>query len=240
MIKNAFMHIDKSNQYFNEQYDKLIMTGNLTTKVSLETSFYEDATVATLWGYFVNAGYLTVDSVVSLDDEEYCIRIPNKEVCKEMIKITEAYLSLNEGQSHDLLDSLIQEDQEMFLNKYRTILQIPSYHDLTNENSYHMMVLGVFSHLLDRYEIKSNKEVGLGRCDIILKAKKPTQTSFVLEFKYLKEECKDVKEKLEHLASQAVQQIIDKKYDEGLNGKVVYIGLAHHQKDVVMKWIYKN
>ena len=236
MIKNAFMHLDKTNNYFESKYDELIMNGKVTTKVSLNTSFYEDATAATLWGYFVNAGYLTIEEVVSLKERKYCLRIPNQEVKEEMINITEAYLSLDEGQSNELIDSLIHEDQEMFLSQYRTILQIPSYHDLTNENSYHMMVLGVFSHLLDRYDIKSNKEVGLGRCDIILKAKNPNQTSFVLEFKYLKEEGQDVQEKLEQLSSQAIQQIIDKKYDEGLVGKVVYIGLAHHKKDVVMKW----
>ena len=240
MIKNALLHIDRTNQYFDELYDELIMTGKVTTKVSLNTSFYEDATAATLWGYFVNAGYLTVDSVLSLDDDVYCIRIPNKEVRKEIMKITEAYLSLEEGQSNELLDALIHEDKEKFINRYRTILQIPSYHDLNNENSYHMMVLGAFSHLLNRYEIKSNKEVGLGRCDIILKAKNPTHTSFVLEFKYLKEKASNVQEKLEQLSTQAIQQIIDKKYDEGLIGKVVYIGLSHYKKDVNMKWIYKN
>ena len=82
--------------------------------------------------------------------------------------------------------------------------------------------------------------MGLSRCDIILKAKNPTQTSFVLEFKYLKEDVPNVQEKLEQLSNEAVQQIIDKKYDAGLIGKVVYIGLAHHKKDVVMKWTYKN
>ena len=29
----------------------------------------------------------------------------------------------------------------------------------------------------------------------------------------------------------------DNKYDYGLKGKVIYIGLAHHGKDVSIKWV---
>ena len=135
---------------------------------------------------------------------------------------------------------LIREDQESFIDEYRQVLMLPSYHDLKNENSYHMMMLGMSVCLCDDYEVISNREEGKGRCDLILKAKDTNKPSFVLEFKYLKEECKDFQEKLEQLSTQAIQQITDKKYDEGLIGKVVYIGLAHYKKDVDMKWIYKN
>ena len=32
------------------------------------------------------------------------------------------------------------------------------------------------------------------------------------------------------------KQIKYRKYDYDLKGKVIYIGLAHHGKDVMMKW----
>ena len=34
----------------------------------------------------------------------------------------------------------------------------------------------------------------------------------------------------------AIQQIKENKYDYGLKGKVIYIGLAHHGKNVSVKW----
>ena len=45
--------------------------------------------------------------------------------------------------------------------------------------------------------------------------------------------------------SQAIRDDIDKylkdnKYDYGLKGKVIYIGLAHHGKDVNIKWKNKR
>ena len=114
---------------------------------------------------------------------------------------------------------------------------VPSYHDLQKENSYHMMMLGMCLCLNKDYEIISNREVGKGRDDLILKAKDEKKTSFVLEFKYLKEDKKDFEKALDELSNKAIQQIKDNKYDYGLKGKVIYIGLAHHGKDVIIKWV---
>ena len=41
---------------------------------------------------------------------------------------------------------------------------------------------------------------------------------------------------LDKLSNEAIQQIKDRRYDYDLKGKVIYIGLAHHGKDVMMKW----
>ena len=62
------------------------------------------------------------------------------------------------------------------------------------------------------------------------------KTSFVLEFKYLKEDKEDIQSELSKLSEKAIQQIITNKYDSNLKGKIIYIGLAHHGKDVVIQW----
>ena len=233
MIKDG---IKKSNHDFKEQYKELIEDGYLDTEVNLQTSFYEVESTPTLWGLFVNAGYLTVDQVIDLIDGYYRIRIPNEEVKKEFKNITDYYLSLGDGQLNRLMRYLRYEQADKFIKEYKDILMIPSYHDLQKENSYHMMMLGMCLCLNKDYDIISNREVGKGRDDLILKAKDEKKTSFVLEFKYLKEDKKNIEEKLEKLANEAIQQIKDNKYDYGLKGKVIYIGLAHHGKDVSIKW----
>ena len=47
---------------------------------------------------------------------------------------------------------------------------------------------------------------------------------------------KDFEKALDKLSNEAIQQIKDRRYDYDLKGKVIYIGLAHHGKDVMMKW----
>ena len=233
MIKNALKQADYT---FKNQYDKLIKESKLDTYVSMQTSFFEEANNSTLWGLFVNAGYLTVTKEINLLKGKYRIEIPNEEVKQEFIKLTEYQLGLSSGTLDTVTESLVNEDQETFLENYQEILMIPSYHDLEKENSYHMMMLVMCLCLNKDYEIISNRKVGKGRDDLILKAKDEKRTSFVLEFKYLKEDKKALEEALDELSNKAIQQIKENKYDYGLKGKVIYIGLAHHGKNVSVKW----
>lgn len=237
MIKNALKQADYT---FKNQYDKLIKESKLDTYVSMQTSFFEEANNSTLWGLFVNAGYLTVTKEINLLKGKYRIEIPNEEVKQEFIKLTEYQLGLSSGTLDTVTESLVNEDQETSLENYQEILMIPSYHDLEKENSYHMMMLGMCLCLNKDYEIISNREVGKGRDDLILKSKDEKRTSFVLEFKYLREDKKDLEKALDELSNKAIQQIKDNKYDYGLKGKVIYIGLAHHGKDVNIKWENKR
>ena len=233
MLKDFF---NKSDDSFKKQYEQLIENGYLETRVTLQTSFYEVANTSNLWGLFVNAGYLTVDEIIDIADNYCRIRIPNNEVKTEFRSLTEYYLSLYEGQLNQLSRFLINEQFDEFRKYYQHILMLPSYYDLNNENSYHMMMLGMCLCLSDNYKIISNREEGKGRCDIIIQARDEKKTSFIIEFKYFKEDKKDFEKALDKLSNEAIQQIKDRRYDYDLKGKVIYIGLAHHGKDVMMKW----
>lgn len=46
-----------------------------------------------------------------------------------------------------------------------------SYNDLKDENSYHVLFLGICAWLSNDYKIISNRKEGKGRCDFILKTK---------------------------------------------------------------------
>ena len=48
MIKQA---MQKADDIFNDGYEKLIQTGELETRVRMETSFFEVNTIASLWGF---------------------------------------------------------------------------------------------------------------------------------------------------------------------------------------------
>ena len=237
MIKDA---LEKSDDDFNKEYEKLIMDGQIETVVSMQTSFYEEADNSTLWGLFVNAGYLTIKEIVDRYNDRYCITIPNAEVRKEFINLTEHHLGLKTGKLFSVVSKLIEENKTEFFEQYKRVLMIPSYYDLTSENSYHMMMLGMCLCYSNQYDIISNREVGKGRNDLILKAKKEGLTSFVLEFKYLKEEKDNLQDVLNELANSAIRQIKDREYDLELKGKIIFVGIAHHGKDVAMKWEEKS
>lgn len=229
MIKKA---ISSSDEAFERGYEELIRNGKLETTVKMDTSFFEVNNTENLWGLLVNAGYLTLHKTISIQDSLYIIKIPNQEVQLEFRKLTAYHLKATETDLTVLFNSLKCCRKEDFEDRYRKILlTLPSYHDLKDENSYHMMLLGMCAWLSNEYEVISNREVGKGRCDIILKSKK-SQISYILEFKYTNDSSVDLKQ----LAKSAIDQINSRKYDSELSGTVIRIGLAHYQKNVEIEW----
>ena len=230
MIRKA---MESSDDAFNRGYEELIRTGKLETLVRMETSFFETSTTENLWGLLVNAGYLTISKVISYQDGLYVVKVPNQEVQQEFQKLTAHYLKVAGTDLFTMFSALKRQKKEDFKDKYQKILlTLPSYHDLKDENSYHMMALGMCAWLCHDYKIISNREAGKGRCDIVLKARKENQISYIMEFKYAKDSNTDLNE----LAKRAVEQIKDRKYDIELRGNVIYIGLAHYQKEVEIEW----
>ncbi len=231
MIRKA---MEGRDQAFARGYEELIEKGKLETLVRMETSFFEVSSTESLWGLFVNAGYLTIEKVISARDGRYVLRIPNEEVQQEFRDLTASYLNVSESNLSAMFNGLRYEERQQFECSYADmLLTLPSYHDLKDENSYHVLFLGMCAWLSNEYDIISNREEGKGRCDIILKAKKESLPSYVLEFKYLKEA--DT-ERLEKSAKEAVLQIKEKHYDAELQGRAILIGLAHAGKEVSIEW----
>lgn len=229
MIKKAISYSDEA---FERGYEELIRNGELETTVKMDTSFFEVNNTENLWGLLVNAGYLTLHKTISIQDSLYIIKIPNQEVQLEFRKLTAYHLKATETDLTVLFNSLKRCKKEDFEDRYRKILlTLPSYHDLKDENSYHMMLLGMCAWLSSEYEVISNREVGKGRCDIILKSKK-NQISYILEFKYTNDSSVDLKQ----LAKSAIDQINSRRYDSELSGTVIRIGLAQYQKNVEIEW----
>lgn len=85
MIRNAMEQCDST---FKDGYDTLIREGTIETTVLMETSFFEQSQTSSLWGLFVNAGYLTIEKKVDIYNSEYRLRISNSEVLKEFSSLT--------------------------------------------------------------------------------------------------------------------------------------------------------
>lgn len=229
VIKNA---LEQRGAVFARDYDTLIRQGAVAVNVELAAAYYEKPDDASLWGLLINAGMVTVQE--QINEDYYVLRVPNQEVWKAFRELTAYYLHVEESHISRMLYYLETGDMSGFAEDYqRILLELPSYHDLKSENSYHMMMLGMCAFMQGNYEVKSNRESGTGRADILLYAKKPDCPNMVLEFKYTKDESQD----LERLAADAVAQIKEKKYDAGMTGMIYHIGLAHFGKTAEIRWL---
>lgn len=107
------------------------------------------------------------------------------------------------------------------------------------ERFYHGLVLGLLSELYDTYEVKSNRESGYGRYDVMVIPKTDKQKdAMILEFKVCDIETEGT---LEDTAEAALQQIKERQYDaeliaRGIDRKHIrHYGFAFRGKKVLIK-----
>ena len=206
---------------FHHTFEKLIKDGEVEVRLNLEASFAELPRADTLWGLFVNAGYLTViheDYILN----SFTVRIPNEEIQTEFQDIVGTYTKLSSQLLQDMLIALTGGRLAEFMAIYeRLVIQSTSYHD-AKENAYHMLLLGMVMNLRDLYRITSNIESGHGRSDIVMESKDVKRPHIIIEFKQ--------GEDVETLKVDALDQIKKNKYYASLTGVVLCIGLAHNKK----------
>jgi len=190
-----------------------------------------------VWELLLFSGYLTIDEKIGEDYENvYTLRLPNREV-KEFFK--QKFIDINFGESlfRNTMESLKKnkiEDFEKYLQNI--LLRSTSFNDIKNEDFYHGLILGMSLFLDKDYYVNSNKESGLGRYDIIIEPKNKNSRGFILKFKVVKEE-----EDLNKVSKEAIEQIINKKYDTQLKERgikdITLVGIAFFKK--LLKVSYK-
>ena len=123
---------------------------------------------------------------------------------------------------YDTIEALLEGDLDA-MNEYmeNVTLQIFSSFDTGRkvgrsepERFYHGFVLGLMVDMSDRYIIKSNRESGRGRYDIMIYPKESGKgDAIIIEFKV---KSKKKETDLEQTVEAALRQIDEKKYDEDL------------------------
>ena len=217
MVKKS---INEAGEYFKKIFDKLIADGIAKVSADLECSFMELKHNDTLWGLLINAGYVTVMERVSKILMN--VRIPNGEVMSEFLKIIADRANVQSHDLHLMFQCLFDKDMDGFLNIYRElVISCTSYFD-AKENAYHMLFLGMCISLNNLYKITSNIESGYGRSDIRMESFSKERPHIIIEFKQ--------GEELSTLKEEALKQILEKKYYEGLYGEVLCIGISHNNK----------
>ena len=189
-------------------------------------------------GFLLMTGYLKSTSTELDARGDYICRlsIPNKEIktiyYNEILSLLTE--DIGENTVMNLANALYDKDAAKIkeaLNKF--MLKTISYYDNLKENYYHGLMLGLLAIGESNYDIRSNRESGLGRYDIQLIPKKSALPGIIIEVKAAD---KDAGVELSKLAQTALKQIDEKKYDtelcaQGVNDIIKY-GVAFKGKNV--------
>ena len=222
VLKDSNSEINISlEKLFNGEKIEEVITGN--SDLSSLLSYHE------IWELLLFSGYLTVDK--KIDEDVYSLRLPNKEIRKffknEFIDIT-----FGASEFRKTMETLKNNKIEEFeKNLQNILLKSTSYMDGKNENFYHGLFLGMSFYLDNKYSVKSNREAGLGRYDVLIEPINKKERAFILEFKVT-----DSEKNLENFSKEALEQIINKKYNIELIKKgikdITYIGIAFYKKQL--------
>lgn len=172
-----------------------------------------------LWSFLLFTGYLKAADVIWEDGILYgTLLLPNREVTLVFQDMFSDWLERGIGgrsQVEDLGRALLAGDLMTFERHLtRLLVDSGSYHDAAGqpvkmppEAIYHAFILALLLHLQPRYLVRSNREAGYGRYDVMIVPREAGQPGVVLELK--------VKQKGETLAqavARALEQLREKDY----------------------------
>lgn len=199
-----------------------------------------------IWSLLLFSGYLTL-AATPVYGIPCQLRIPNVEVRElyQSMILDWFEKTIHQTKYRLLLKSLTSGDIETFSQIFQEFLMSSiSVFDVSSEEPekiYHALVLGLLIGLGDTYEIKSNRESGLGRYDVMLIPKNRKDLGIIMEFKKIG---RFEKTTLKSAIASAFKQIDDKKYalellDRGVK-RILYLALAFQGKKVVIRSRFKK
>ena len=249
----------------NTLVSKLIQTASSEIKEQMELLLQEKEIVVTfdeqiifeqldknenaIWSLLLAGGYLKATEVEYrglLRERWYHLRITNLETLGMFMIMFRGWFDKANSVYNRFVKALLSGNiREM--NAYMNEVALATFSSFDSgthpsgqaqpERFYHGFVLGLLVELRDRYVVKSNRESGYGRYDVMLIPLKEEDPAVVLEFKVydLQEETS-----LQDTVKSALQQIREKQYDTELleNGikkdRIHHYGFAFEGKKVLI------
>ena len=235
IIKDLIVRADRETK---SQIETLLKGDTLDIQVHEEITYADMySNGENLWNFLYFTGYLTKDGEYFKESSVYLrTRIPNIEV-KTIYQNTILYWMrdwIGKEDFHGLYRAMEEGDEERVRDilsgqLFRTI----SFYD-SAENFYHGFLTGVLSQS-EKYLVKSNREAGAGRSDLVVKSPSLRGRSFILEVKV-----SGNIDALEKDAEKALQQIYDKKYTQELRAegyrKIDCYGISFYRKDCEVRF----
>ncbi len=232
--------IERADSDTKEEIERLIEGG------SIEKQVHEDITYGeiyqsqdNLWNFMFFTGYLKKISQRFESNKIYAtLVIPNLEtnyIYSEKIINWFRTDIINKADRTPLFTAMRNGDAEGFEREINKLLAPSiSYMD-SYENFYHGFMVGILTGS-DAYMVKSNRESGNGRSDILMRTGDVLEKAFVIELKAVKREGKRpvTMEMLDAAAEDAIKQIDDNAYTDALLeegfGNIGRYGVSFYRK----------
>ena len=190
-----------------------------------------------IWSLLLASGYLKVLEVEQrgiLLEPWYHLKITNLETLGIFTGMFKGWFSASDCNYNAFVQALLQGNLKE-MNVYMNDVALVTFSSFDTgshpsgktqpERLYHGFVLGLLAELRDRYVLKSNRESGYGRYDVMLIPRDFAEQAYVLEFKVHDPE---EEESLQETVQAALMQIQEKQYDAELSELHIKPEQIHH------------
>ena len=221
--------------------EELLNGGSIVVNFDEQIVFAQlDMDESAVWSLLVAGGYLKVDEVEyrgEILEPWYHVSITNVETKSMFYNMFRGWFKESSANYSQFVKAILNgsvKEMNIFMNDV-AMSTFSCFDTGTHpsersqpEKFYHGFVLGLISELRDTYEIKSNRESGYGRYDVMLiplDLKDSRLNAIVLEFKVHEA---DEEKTLSDTAQAALKQIEDKNYDAELTAKGIDVERIKH------------
>ena len=230
--------LKKANQSTRNDVEQLINGGTIIKPIRQELTYREvEDSIDNIWSVLYSTGYLTCRRRVPGKKME--LVLPNWEVRELFIELVKDWFEettqADTGRISHFCAAFPAGDtdtiQEMLGDYLWDSISVRDTAVRRNmkENFYHGMLLGLLQNQ-DSWLVKSNAETGEGYSDISITT--PDRVGIVIELKYADDG------NLEKACAEALGQIEEKKYAEGLKRwrtkKILKYGIAFYEKECMV------
>ncbi len=230
---NGLLHslVQTGKAEMKKTIETLIRGGSFQTMLDEQIVFNQLGSSETaLWSLLLATGYLKVvaaETVGERKKEVFTLTLTNLEVSILFENMVNSWFRDNTRIPYnDFIKAMLLDDVDS-MNEFMNDIALASFSNFdvsksasskdAPERFYHGFVLGLIVDLADRFTIKSNRESGFGRYDIMLKPhNQEKDCAYIIEFKVHKPR----KEKdLEQTLANARLQIEEKQYEAELTAE---------------------
>ena len=233
--------LKKASQTTRNDIERLINGETITKSIRQELTYREvEDSIDNIWSVLYSTGYLTCRRRVPGKKME--LALPNREVRELFIELVKDWFEettqADSGRINRFCAAFPAGDtetiQEMLGDYLWDSISVRDTAVRRNmkENFYHGMLLGLLQNQ-DSWLVKSNAETGEGYSDISIQT--PERVGIVIELKYADDG------NLEKACGEALKQIEEKKYAEGLKRrsmkKIIKYGIAFYEKECMVAMV---
>ena len=215
--------ISNGNPSIKMEFEKLLKGECIETEIDEQIVFnYLDSNEDAVWSLLLASGYLKCVKIIQDKPEDtaiYRLVLTNFEVKKMFEKMVSSWFKQDKS-LNEFVKAMFKGDIKS-MNQYmnRVALNTFSYFDAGNKPSeerepekfYHGFVLGLLVDNAKNYNLRSNRESGFGRYDVVLEPKDKSDIAVIMEFKVYDKEYDDEND-LSDTADNALAQIEEKQY----------------------------